>query len=38
MHKEVELTERFKQLLLDNAKGIGGYMGVDELEFILVGR
>ena len=33
MHKAVELTEHYKQLLISHAKGIGGYAGVDELEF-----
>ena len=31
MHKFVELTENYKQLLLNHAKGIGGYEGVSEL-------
>jgi hypothetical protein len=33
MHKAVELTEHYKQLLLNHTKGIGGYSGVDKLEF-----
>lgn len=33
MHKQVPLSENYKQLLLNHAKGIGGYAGVDELEF-----
>ena len=33
MHKAVELTEHYKRLLISHAKGIGGYAGVDELEF-----
>lgn len=34
MHKFVELTENYKQLLLNHAKGIGGYEGVNELELL----
>lgn len=33
MHKSVEITEHYRQLLLNHAKGIGEYSGVDELEF-----
>lgn len=33
MHKTVELTEHYKQLLMSHAKGIGDYTGVDETEF-----
>lgn len=33
MHKRVPLSEHYKQCLLGLAKGIGGYVGVDELEF-----
>lgn len=32
MHKSVELTEHYKQLLLNHAKGIGSYEGVNELK------
>lgn len=31
MHKQVPLSEHYKKCLLDLAKGIGGYEGVDEL-------
>ena len=33
MHKAGELTEHYKRLMISHAKGIGGYAGVDELEF-----
>ena len=36
MHKTVELTEHYKQLIISHAKGIGGYAGVDELKFVEV--
>lgn len=36
MHKAVELTEHYKQLLISHAKGIGGYAGVNQLEFIVI--
>ena len=34
MHKLVPLSEKYVQLLLKHAKGIGGYAGVNELEFV----
>jgi hypothetical protein len=34
MHKMVPLSENYVQLLLKHAKGIGGYAGVNELEFV----
>ena len=34
MHKSVELTENYKQLVLNHASGIGGYVGINKLEFI----
>ena len=34
MLKKVELTEHYKQLLVNNANGVGGYSGVDQLEFV----
>ena len=34
MHKFVELTEHYKQLVLNHASGIGGYVGINKLEFI----
>lgn len=34
MHKLVILGENYVQLLLNHAKGIGGYAGVNELEFV----
>jgi len=36
MYKAVELTEHYKQLLIIHAKGIGGYAGVNQLEFIVI--
>ena len=33
MHKTVELTDHYKKLIINHAKGIGGYAGVDKLEF-----
>ena len=33
MEKKIELTEHYTQLLINHAKGIGSYTGVDELEF-----
>ena len=33
MHKTVELTDHYKQLIINHAKGIGGYAGIDKLEF-----
>ncbi len=35
MHKFVELTENYKQLVLNHAKGIGGYEGVNELDLLI---
>lgn len=34
MHKLVPLGENYAHLLLNHAKGIGGYAGVNELEFV----
>jgi hypothetical protein len=34
IHKPVPLSENYVQLLLKHAKGIGGYAGVSELEFV----
>lgn len=34
MHKLVTLGENYAHLLLNHAKGIGGYAGVNELEFV----
>jgi len=34
MHKPVSLSEYYKQLLLKHATGVGGYAGVNELEFV----
>lgn len=34
MYKKVALSKNYKQLLLNHAKGIGGYAGVDELGFV----
>ena len=34
MHKLVTLGENYVHLLLNHAKGIGGYAGVNELEFV----
>ena len=31
MHNSVKLTEHYTQLLLNHAKGIGGYQGVDKI-------
>ncbi len=36
MRKTVELTDHYKQLIINHAKGISGYVGVDELEFVEV--
>lgn len=36
MHKQVPLSEHYKQTLLGLAKGIGGYEGVEELEFVVI--
>ena len=36
MHKKVGLTEHYKQLLLNHANAVGGYDGVNELEFMEV--
>jgi hypothetical protein len=33
MHKPVPLGDNYAQLLLQHAKGIGGYAGINELEF-----
>ncbi|MFK7973679.1 MAG: hypothetical protein AB8B66_02280 [Rickettsiaceae bacterium] len=33
MNKSVELTEHYKQLLIIQANAVGGYAGVDKLEF-----
>ena len=34
MHKLIDLTEHYKQCLMDLAKGIGGYEGVNKLELL----
>lgn len=34
MHKSVELTEHYKQLLINMANAVGGYTGVNELSFL----
>lgn len=36
MHKTIELTDHYKQLIINHAKGIGSYVDVEELEFIEV--
>ena len=36
MHKTVKLTDHYKQLIINHAKGIGSYVGIDELELIEV--
>ena len=36
MHKTVKLTDHYKQLIINHAKGIGSYVGIDKLEFIEV--
>ena len=35
MHKPVPLSDHYVQLLLNHANGIGGYVGVNELEFMV---
>jgi hypothetical protein len=35
MHTEIDLTEHYKQLLLNNVNAVGGYAGVKELEFVI---
>ena len=34
MHKKVGLTDHYKQLLLNHANAVGGYAGVERLEFV----
>lgn len=34
MHKLIEMTEHYKKCLLDLAKGIGGYEGINELKLL----
>ena len=34
MHKQVTLSQHYKQLLLKHATGVGEYAGVSELEFV----
>ena len=34
MHKQVSLSQHYKQLLLKHATGVGEYAGVSELEFV----
>ena len=36
MHKQVPLSQHYKQLLLKHATGVGGYAGVSELEFVVI--
>ena len=34
MHKKVDLTDHYKQLLLNHANAVGGYAGVEQLKFV----